>query len=329
MTLVILGECWGREEQNEGRPFVGAAGRMLRQSLSAVGIRIEDCIQTCVFNLWPQGDIKNLCGPKTTAIPGLPALANGKFVQQQYSSELTRLYAELSRAQSTMILALGATACWALGVDHRIKKIRGAATSSRFGKIFPTINPGAIFRDWSLRPVFYADLQKASRECLFPEIRRPKREIFVEPTLEDLRSFEAAYIVGSPKLSVDIETSGKWITCIGFAPSTERALVVPFILHNGTPYWKSPSEEVAAWEWVRSICQTHPHIIGQNFLYDAHRLWRTYGITTPGLQDDTMLLHHSLFIELEKGLGFLGSVYTDEARWKYMRQADTLKKEDE
>jgi len=42
-----------------------------------------------------------------------------------------------------------------------------------------------------------------------------------------------------------------------------------------------------------------------------------------------MLLHHALFIELEKGLGFLGSVYTSEARWKFMRDVDTLKRGDE
>ena len=34
-----------------------------------------------------------------------------------------------------------------------------------------------------------------------------------------------------------------------------------------------------------------------------------------------MLLHHALQPESEKGLAFLGSVYTNEASWKMMRQA--------
>jgi hypothetical protein len=33
-----------------------------------------------------------------------------------------------------------------------------------------------------------------------------------------------------------------------------------------------------------------------------------------------MLLHHALQPESEKSLGFLGSIYTDEASWKTMRQ---------
>jgi hypothetical protein len=42
-----------------------------------------------------------------------------------------------------------------------------------------------------------------------------------------------------------------------------------------------------------------------------------------------MLLHHALQPEMDKGLGFLGTVYTDELPWKFMRtKHETLKKED-
>ena len=329
--IFILGEAYGREEEIARAPFVGASGRFLRQQLSSVGIRFEDCYVTNVFNLRPQpsNDVKNLCGPKSTGIVGMPPLAAGKYIRAEYGSELTRLYAELSRQTPTLILALGGTACWSLGLGSSIKKIRGAPVMTKWGKVFPTVHPAAIFRDYSLRPVFYADLQKVSQEAKFPEVRRPARTLWVEPTLDDLQVFRRDFIDNSRRLSVDIETAGKYITCIGFAPSTEVALVVPFIKSSGAPYWKTEEEELQAWTWCKQVCQSHPHIIGQNFLYDAHRLWRTYGITTPGLQDDTMLLHHALYPELEKGLGFLGSVYTNEARWKFMRNKDNFKKEDE
>jgi hypothetical protein len=39
-----------------------------------------------------------------------------------------------------------------------------------------------------------------------------------------------------------------------------------------------------------------------------------------------MLLHHALQPESEKGLGFLGSVYTNEASWKLMRTS-TIKRD--
>jgi hypothetical protein len=42
-----------------------------------------------------------------------------------------------------------------------------------------------------------------------------------------------------------------------------------------------------------------------------------------------MLLHHALHPESEKGLGFLGSVYTNEASWKLMRgKSETIKREE-
>jgi hypothetical protein len=44
-----------------------------------------------------------------------------------------------------------------------------------------------------------------------------------------------------------------------------------------------------------------------------------------------MLLHHALQPEVQKGLGFLGSIYTEEPAWKIMRPRGkgTIKREDE
>jgi len=58
----------------------------------------------------------------------------------------------------------------------------------------------------------------------------------------------------------------------------------------------------------------------QNGLYDIAFLWRAYGIRTMGGSDDTMLLHHALQPESLKGLGFLGSVYTNHGAWKSERK---------
>lgn len=49
---------------------------------------------------------------------------------------------------------------------------------------------------------------------------------------------------------------------------------------------------------------------------------------TYNAEHDTMLLHHALQPESLKGLGYLGSVYTDEQSWKQMRVRTTIKRED-
>jgi len=41
--ILICGEAWGQEEEREGRPFVGASGRLLKGCLSRVGISFNEC----------------------------------------------------------------------------------------------------------------------------------------------------------------------------------------------------------------------------------------------------------------------------------------------
>ena len=66
----------------------------------------------------------------------------------------------------------------------------------------------------------------------------------------------------------------------------------------------------------------------QNGLYDIAFLWRAYGIRTMGAAEDTMLLSHALQPESLKGLGYLGSIYSDEKSWKHMRRKDETIKRD-
>lgn len=335
--LMIVGEAWGREEEEAGGvPFVGASGKLLRGLLRQSGIAYDEAYVTNVFNLRPRpsNDITNLCGPRSEGIPGWPALARSKFARVEYASELDRLFAEVERIRPTLILALGATPAWALLKTSGIKSIRGAPLPFSLGghtyKVLPTYHPAAILREWSLRPILLADLHKARREMEYPEIRRPQRQIWIEPSYDDLIRFEREHIIPSPQLSIDIETEGGQITCTGFAPTASVGLVVPFVDKSrpGNSYWPSLAEEVRAWEWVRRMCALDKRIVGQNFLYDINYLWTVYGIPVPHATDDTMLLHHSMQPEMDKGLGFLGSVYTDEAAWKFMGRVKTLKKED-
>lgn len=331
--MLILGEAWGKDEEAARQPFVGASGRILNYMLRQVGIDREECFLTNVFNLRPQptNDVSNLCGPKAEGIPGRPPLSPGKYVRREYAGELERLEREIANARPNVIVACGATAAWALLGTSGIANIRGAPALSSTGiKVIPTYHPAAVMRDWTLRPIVLSDLTKARNEQGFPQLERPRREIWIEPTLADLDEFYRRYIEPSPVLASDIETAGGQITCIGFSPHPSVALVVPFVdpqVPDGN-YWRTQEEEVKAWQWVRWILSLPKKVLGQNFIYDMNYLWRGYGISVPSSSDDTMLLHHALQPEMQKGLGFLGSVYTTESSWKIARKSTTLKRED-
>lgn len=334
--IAIVGEAWGSDEAQIGLPFVGAPGRELNRMLEEAEIDRKDCYVTNVFNLQPQpsNDITNLGTKKNLSSVPMPALGKDCYLQDQYWPEVQRLYRELREVKPNLILALGNTAMWALTGDYGIRKLRGTTTVATMGgqglsgrKILPTYHPSAVLRDWSLRSVVVADLIKAKRQATFPEIRRPRRELWVEPSMSHIQLFYENYVLKKcSKMAFDIETAGAdQITCVGFAPSPERAIVIPFVDNrksNGS-YWPSPEHEKEAWGWVARYCQ-HPDalditLVGQNTLYDINWLWTKVGITPRGYNQDTMLKHHALNPELEKGLGFLGSVYTDEPAWKTMR----------
>lgn len=331
--LMIVGEAWGKDEEAVGQPFVGASGRLLNQMLAIAGIDREECYVTNVLNLRPRpsNDIKNCCGPKTDGCVGMPAVSPGKYLRAEFAGELERLYSEVKTASPNLILAFGATAAWAFLRTSGISKIRGSTAEGFNGvKILPTYHPAAIMRDWTLRPIVIADLHKAKREQEFSEVRRPRRDVWVEPTILDIQNFfDVSDIGNSPLVSVDIETIGDMITCVGITPRTDMSIVIPFFdpTKPDKNYWPDIKLEIGAWEAVRWVCENRPTLF-QNGMYDIHFLWRTMGIRVLNAAEDTMLLHHALQPELQKGLGFMGSIYTDEASWKLMRKSATAKREE-
>lgn len=340
--LAIIGEAWGEEEAAWKLPFIGNAGKQLDDLLADAGITRAEVYLTNVFNLRPSpssNDLKHLCGAKRDpdVLGQWPALIPGGYLKREFEGEVDRLVRELEEIRPNLAVLCGNTPCWALLGRQAISKIRGTCTiSSRLPwlKCLPTYHPSAVLRQYDLRHVTVLDWIKAKREAEFPELRRPVRELWLEPTLEDIREFIERYLRSAEFIAFDIETAGGQITCISFAGSLDRALVIPF--HDARQplgsYWRTLDDELSAWNLVRDILDLPARKLGQNVLYDVFYLWMYYGIPVRNLTDDTMLLHHSLQPESDKGLGFLGSVYTNEPAWKTERprgKHETLKRDDE
>ncbi len=338
VKLCILGEAWGAQEEAERCAFVGPTGYELNALLGQAGLSRQDCHVTNVFNLRPRDNkIENFCGPKSEAVEGYPVFTKGKYIHRRYTEELQRLEGELEVANPNLILALGNTAIWAMLGQTGMKSLRGTVhlsthTMSGF-KVLPTYHPAAIFRQYHLKPIVAMDFIKAAREQEFPEIRRPRRLIHIPETPEEIDDFFKRYLDEGSYVAVDIETSGRQITCIGFAVSPSMVITIPTVDSKrlGRSYWVVKDDELRVWQSIRRVLEdARIKKVFQNGLYDITFIWRTMGIRCFGAEHDTMLLHHALQPESIKDLGFLGSVYTNDVGWKKMNKKGktTIKKDD-
>jgi uracil-DNA glycosylase len=336
--IAICGEAFGAQEEIYKKPFVGAAGDLLTTMLGEAEIltgpreqwakeRNEKCFITNVFNFRPtNNDIETLtCRKKDLPREyDLPPIKQGHYIRPEFLPEIERLKSELEALQPNIVIALGNTACWALLRRTGIDKLRGAITRSALVpglKVIPAYHPAAVLRMYHRRPMTVMDLAKAGEASHTKEITRVAREIWLDPTIDDLLEFERRYIDPAHLIAFDIENPGDHaegqISCIGFAPDPYHAIVVPFFDPRKPMYcyWQTRAEEVAAWLWVRKILANSKQKVGQNGLYDIQHL-ALVGVRVANYAHDTMLLHHSLQPEEKKGLDVLGSFYANEDAWK-------------
>lgn len=365
--IFLLGEAMGENEVRINAGFVGSSGiellRMLHES-TLIELTSEDysylskyytngdpkmvdmiwrlhpeVYRSNVFQLHPPGNrIETLCGPKSTSIPGFPQIIKGKgsgFIRAEFQPQLERLGDELLAVNPNLVICLGNSALWALTGKTGVSKLRGTTAISTHTaegfKLISTYHPAAILRQWENRPIVVIDLMKAKREAEYPDLRRPKREIWIEPNIEDIERFRDEHIYGCKILSVDIETSGREVTCIGFSPRPSLALVVPF--NDGRKkdrnYWPTRAAELSVWKILRGILEDRRiKKLFQNGMYDIAFLARSMGVLVKGAAQDTMLAHHALQPESLKSLGFLGSIYADESAWKTERKTATIKRDE-
>lgn len=325
--LVIVGEAPGQEEVKQGQPFVGASGRLLDEALAEAEISRAECYITNVFKKRPPENklADYWCAPKKEMPAGYSAqpLFTGAYVKPEHLPDLPALHEEILSREPNLVLLLGGTALWAFG-RAGINKHRGSVFVENGQKFLPTFHPAGVMRQWNQKPIFEADIYKAAVEMESSETNFPNRMLWIEPSFADVEHylFRCSQCLGH--LAFDIETRGRLITCISVAIAPHESMCIPFYDRRKPDgnYWPH-EEERMIWRALRWLLNAHK-VITQNGMYDIQYL-ATHGCKIRRNDDDTMLLHHSLYPEVQKSLGFLASIYTNEQSWKDM--VKTLEKE--
>jgi uracil-DNA glycosylase family protein len=136
--VMMVGEQPGDQEDRQGRPFVGPAGRVLDEALVAAGIHRDRVYVTNVvkhFKWTPRGKRRIHGTPNQTEIVACRPWLEG----------------ELDAVQPQLVVALGATAAKALhGMSFRVTKQRGEVLpitiGSWSGVAVATVHPSSILR---------------------------------------------------------------------------------------------------------------------------------------------------------------------------------------
>jgi DNA polymerase len=142
---MIVGEAPGASEDEQGRPFVGRAGRLLDELLAAAGLRREDVFITNVLKARPP---KNR-DPKPAEV----------------AHSMPWLEAQLALVRPRLLIPLGRHALAHFAPGERISDVHGTELIARERTLFPLYHPAAALRSTGLRDAMFEDA-KALSEAL-------------------------------------------------------------------------------------------------------------------------------------------------------------------
>ena len=148
--LLFVGEGPGRDEDLQGRPFVGKAGELLDKMIGAIGMKREDAYIANIVK----------CRPPDNRAP----------TPEEAQACRGYLHRQIELIQPGVIVTLGATPLRELvGVSEGITKVRGqwkrVKISDREIPVMPTFHPAYVLRQYTqdVRRAVWEDL-KAAKE---------------------------------------------------------------------------------------------------------------------------------------------------------------------
>ncbi|MEM9870943.1 MAG: uracil-DNA glycosylase [Pseudomonadota bacterium] len=137
--VMIVGEAPGRDEDREGKPFVGRAGQLLDRMLGAIDLSREASVY--ITNVLPWRPPQNR-DPKPDEIA----------MMQPF------LHRHIALADPDVLVVVGNHACQALLGKRGITRLRGDWTEARGKPALPMFHPAYLLRNPAAKREAWADL---------------------------------------------------------------------------------------------------------------------------------------------------------------------------
>ncbi len=140
--ILLVGEAPGAKEDELGRPFVGAAGKLLDQLIESIGLKRQDVFIANLIKHRPPG--------------------NRDPLPEEIEAYTPYLDEQLKIIQPKLIVTLGRySMAYFLGPGMVISKIHGQPKRNARGQVIvPMYHPAAALYSGNLRPVLFEDFKR-------------------------------------------------------------------------------------------------------------------------------------------------------------------------
>jgi uracil-DNA glycosylase family 4 len=139
--LMFVGEAPGAEEDLQGVPFVGAAGQLLNNLLSKLGLRREEVYITNIVKSRPPGNRDPEADEIAACLP---------FLEEQIQAIRPRVIVTLGRIATQALL----------GTREPLTRLRGHWQRYHDIRVMPTFHPSYLLRAPQERRKTWADMQQ-------------------------------------------------------------------------------------------------------------------------------------------------------------------------
>lgn len=138
--IVFIGEAPGKNEDLQGVPFVGAAGKFLNEMLATIGLKREDIYITNIVKYRPPNNRDPLPNEKEAFLPYLQA--------------------QLEIIQPVVVITLGRHSMNCFLPDLQISKVHGQPKRYKGQVYLPLFHPAAALYNGGMRQTLIDDFSK-------------------------------------------------------------------------------------------------------------------------------------------------------------------------
>lgn len=289
---LVVAEAPGEQEEKQGLPLIGPTGKLFDGFLGSINLKRTDVDITNVLHYRPPANrLDDWLEEKHPAI-------------EEGIEELKQL---LEEHRYEAILAMGWFSLFVLTGKRGITEHRGSIYPCSLGErdvpVLGTFHPAKLFRDPKDANIIFRDFAKFRRIILQGAPKPLDRDLTLFPSRGTVEQWFAR-ARQKPYVAVDIEANPntRELTEVGIAWDATHAITV--------------NKDSESWDLVKDFLATDIPKVFHNAMFDWPFLEYVLGWKVGGEVQDTMMMHHTLYPELPKDLGFCASIYTDEPYWK-------------